>query len=155
MATQPTSPFKSTIAKGVLAMAVIGSYIVYSFHQRHEVSGAVGTPTSSSSSTTQSTPTSAPAVAYKDGSYTGSPTDAFYGTIQVEAIVTGGKISDVKFLQYPNDQPNSVRVNTIAMPLLKQEAISAQSAKVDTVTGATASSDAFVQSLGDALAQAK
>lgn len=153
MADQPKSAVKSTIMKGLLALAVIGSYAVYSFHQRHESSGPVGT--SSSPSTTQSTTTTTPTTAYKDGSYTGSPADAFYGTIQVEAIITSGKISDIKFLQYPNDQPNSVRVNTIAMPLLKQEAITAQSAKVDSVSGATQSSGAFVQSLGVALAQAK
>ena len=68
---------------------------------------------------------------------------------------SGGQLTDVQFLQSPNDQPNSVRINQAAMPLLKQEAISTQSAKVDTISGATQSSGAFVQSLGDALAQAK
>ncbi len=91
---------------------------------------------------------------YKDGTYTGSVADAFYGNIQVKVVISGGKITDVIFLQYPNDRNTSIEINTQAMPLLKQEAIQAQSAQVDGVSGATASSDAFIQSLGDALKQA-
>ena len=91
---------------------------------------------------------------YKDGTYAGSVADAFYGNIQVEAVVQGGKITDVKFLQYPNDRPNSVAINQQAMPYLKQETIQAQSANVDGVSGATDTSQAFVQSLSAALSQA-
>ena len=91
---------------------------------------------------------------YKDGSYTGAVADAFYGNIQVRAVITGGKITDVIFLQYPNDRGTSIEINSQAMPILKQQAIRVQSAKVDGVSGATASSDAFVQSLGSALQQA-
>lgn len=92
---------------------------------------------------------------YKDGKYTGSVADAYYGNIQVQAVVAGGKLSDVIFLQYPNDRSTSIRINQQAMPYLKQEAIAAQSAAVDTISGATDSSGAFRQSLVVALAQAK
>ena len=92
---------------------------------------------------------------YKNGNYTGSVQDAFYGNLQVKAIISGGKISDVIFLQYPNENRTSQFVNGQAMPLLKQEAIQAQSAKVDIVSGASASSQAFQASLADALSQAK
>ena len=92
---------------------------------------------------------------YKNGSYTGSLEDAFYGPLQVKAVISGGKLTDVVFLQYPNDQQNSIRVNSMAIPMLKQEAISAQSANVDIVSGATQSSEAFRQSLGAALLQAR
>ena len=92
---------------------------------------------------------------YKDGTYTGSAVDAFYGTIQVQAVVQNGKLTDVQFLQYPNDRSRSIAINTAAMPMLKQEAIQAQSASVDIVSGATDSSQAFAQSLASALSQAK
>ncbi len=92
---------------------------------------------------------------YKDGRYTGVSADAYYGNIQVQAIITGGKLTDVVFLDYPQDRNTSIRVNTQAMPILKQEAIQAQNANVDTVSGATDSSGAFRQSLGSALALAK
>lgn len=91
---------------------------------------------------------------YKDGTYTGSVADAFYGPLQVQVIISGGKITDVNFLQYPNDRQTSIEINTQAMPYLKQEAIQAQSANVAGVTGATQSSRAFIESLTSALNQA-
>lgn len=92
---------------------------------------------------------------YKDGTYTGSTEDVFYGNVQVRATINNGKITDVEFLQSPNDRQTSIMINAQAMPLLKQEAITAQSAQVDIVSGATDSSEGFIRSLGNALAQAK
>lgn len=91
---------------------------------------------------------------YKNGTYTGSTVDAFYGYVQVQVTVSGGQIADVQFLQYPNDRSTSVYINSQAMPLLKQEAIQAQSANVSGVSGASATSAAFIQSLQSALSQA-
>ncbi|HVW67249.1 MAG TPA: FMN-binding protein [Candidatus Peribacteraceae bacterium] len=92
---------------------------------------------------------------YKDGTYTGAAADAFYGNIQVDVTISGGKISNVQFLDYPHDRGTSVMINQQAMPYLKQEAIQAQSAPVDIVSGATDSSGAFNQSLASALNQAR
>ena len=91
---------------------------------------------------------------YRDGAYTGSVADAFYGNIQVQVVISGGKITDVIFLQYPSDRRTSIEINSQAIPFLKQEAIQAQSAQVAGVTGATATSQAFIQSLSSALQQA-
>lgn len=96
-----------------------------------------------------------PASGLKDGQYTGPVTDAFYGNVQVKAVISRGKIVDVQFLQYPNDRQTSVYINSQAMPLLKQEAIQAQSANVNGVSGATQTSRAYVQSLQAALSQAQ
>ena len=109
----------------------------------------------SSNNTSSNLGYSGPVSPFKDGTYTGSAADAFYGTIQVQTVIAGGKITDVQFLQYPSDRSRSVAINTFAMPSLKQEAISAQSANVDIVSGATDSSNAFIQSLSSALSQAK
>ncbi len=92
---------------------------------------------------------------YKDGSYTGDTVDAYYGNVQVQITVTRGKISDVQFLQYPNDRSTSVYINSQAMPDLKQEAIQDQNANVDIISGATFTSQAFVQSLISAIDKAK
>lgn len=91
---------------------------------------------------------------YKDGTYTGSIADAFYGNVQVQVTVSGGNITDVQFLQHPSDRRTSIEINSQAMPMLKQEAIQAQSAQVSGVSGATATSQAFIQSLASALSQA-
>lgn len=152
--------------KITLAGLVIVTFVAYSFSQRNDSSVFVAKPaspaTAASSSTTASTtavPTaSSPAAttaAYKDGSYTGSAADAIYGYIQVKATIQGGKLTDVVFVQYPNDRQNSIYINSQAMPMLKQQAIQVQSSQVDGVSGATDTTQAFIQSLGDALQQAK
>jgi uncharacterized protein with FMN-binding domain len=113
------------------------------------------TTTKPTVTTTHTTTTTTPKGQYADGTYTGSSADAYYGTVQVQATVTGGKLSSVAFLQYPNDRGNSVRINSRAMPILKTEAITAQSANVHTVSGASDTSMAFRQSLQSALSQAR
>lgn len=117
----------------------------------------VKTPAKKPTPAPNPTPTPAPKQAgqYKDGSYTGPVADAYYGNVQVQAIVQGGKLADVKFLDYPQTHQTSVYINQQAMPYLTQEAIQAQSANVNIVSGATFTSQAFIQSLASALSQAK
>lgn len=153
----------------VLIAFVIGSYALYSLHGRREsnvsiapppaISQPSATPNSAASTPAGQTPAAgsgvAPAGAYKDGQYTGSVADAYYGNVQVQVTIAGGKLTKVDFLQYPNDRSTSRAINSQAIPYLQQEAISAQSAQVDTISGATYTSEAFTQSLGSALDQAK
>ncbi len=96
-----------------------------------------------------------PSTGYRNGTYTGNVADAYYGNVQVKVVIQGGKITDVQFLDYPHDRSTSIMINTQAMPYLKQEAIQAQGANVDVVSGATATSGAFNESLASALAKAK
>lgn len=91
----------------------------------------------------------------KDGEYTGVSADAFYGYIQVKAVIKNGKLTDVNFLQYPRGHENSIAINMMAMPYLKREAITAQSANVDIVSGATDTTKAFIESLSSALIKAQ
>jgi uncharacterized protein with FMN-binding domain len=100
-------------------------------------------------------PTVTPSGLYRDGEYTGISADAFYGLVQVKAFIQGGKITDVQFVDYPHDRRTSQRINNEAMPYLKYEAIQTQNANVDLVSGATLTSQAFVESLQTALDQAK
>jgi uncharacterized protein with FMN-binding domain len=115
--------------------------------------------TSSAATTSASSSTTAGAAAanalYLDGQYDGNAADAYYGLIQVRAIVQNGKLTDIEFLSYPNDRSKSVQINTYATPILKAEAIKSQSAKVNIVTGATNTSRAFINSLSSALNQAQ
>ncbi len=101
-------------------------------------------------------PTSGPSSpsGYKDGTYTGQTVDVNYGLVEVQATVRNGKIAGVQFLQFPNDRRTSQQINAIAMPYLQQEAIQAQSANVDIVSGATLTSEGFQMSLQSALANA-
>lgn len=152
--------------KIIIGAFIIGVFVIYSFHQRGDGSAAVVAPkatvqsaqteaTTSSATPATTSPTPVSTAAYKDGSYAGSTADAYYGYIQVRVTIQGGKLTDVQFLQYPNDQQNSVEINSQAMPYLKQEAIQAQGANVNTITGASDTSQAFVESLTAALRSAK
>jgi uncharacterized protein with FMN-binding domain len=105
------------------------------------------TPTSTTVSTTTGI--------YRDGTYTGDASNTIYGVVQVKVIVKNGQLADVQYLQYPNDRENSLKLSQKAMSVLKQEAITLQSASVDTVSGATQTTDGFRSSLASALAQAK
>jgi uncharacterized protein with FMN-binding domain len=116
---------------------------------------AASTTSAGSTSTTAATTTAAANALYKDGQYDGNAADAYYGLVQVRAIIQGGKLTDVVFLSYPNDRNESIKINTYATPILKAEAIKAQSAKVNMVTGATNTSRAFINSLTSALSQAQ
>jgi uncharacterized protein with FMN-binding domain len=92
---------------------------------------------------------------YQDGQYTGPITDAYYGNVQVKAIIQNGRLADVQFLDYPRDRRTSQWINQQATPWLTQEAVQAQSANVNIISGATLTSEAFIQSLGAALNQAR
>ena len=91
---------------------------------------------------------------YRDGSYTGSDENAYYGRVQVQVTVAGQRITSVNVLDYPQDRRTSRYINSQALPLLKQEVIAADSAMIDTVSGATLTSEAYIRSLGNALSQA-
>ena len=166
--------------KIVIGIAIFGVYVLYSFGIRHQspviakpssLSGnSASAPTNSttnsssgsgsppvnpsSGSSSGSSSSSSNSTQYKDGTFTGSSADAYYGNVQVSATISGGKISNVKFLQYPNTHSTSVMINQQAMPYLIQEAIQAQSSNVQIISGATYTSQAFQQSLQAALAQA-
>jgi uncharacterized protein with FMN-binding domain len=68
------------------------------------------------------------------------------GTVQVQVTFQGTKITDVKALRAPNSNPTRM-----ALPILRESALKAQSADIDTVSGATATSEGYKQSLQAAI----
>ena len=109
---------------------------------------------------TEPAPTPAPAATtakgvYKDGQFTGAAADAYYGPVQVKVVIQNGRITDVQFVDYPHDRRRSTQINNQVMPWLHDEALQAQSAQVDIISGATLTSEAFVESLQSALDSAK
>jgi uncharacterized protein with FMN-binding domain len=73
--------------------------------------------------------------------------------VQVQIAMSGGKVLDVQALQLPSDRSRSARISQYSAPILRSEAIQAQSARVDIVSGATYTSRAYAQSLASALKQ--
>lgn len=91
---------------------------------------------------------------YRDGTYTGSSENAYYGRVQVQVTIASHRIASINVLDYPKDRRTSRYINSQALPLLQQEVIAASSANVDTISGATLTSEAYLRSLGKALLQA-
>ncbi|MEV0735630.1 FMN-binding protein [Streptomyces sp. NPDC050549] len=82
---------------------------------------------------------------------TGDTVQTRWGPVQVKITVKNGKITDVTAVQYPSDNPRDQEINSNALPQLRSEALAAQSASIDTVSGATYTSDGYRQSLQSAL----
>ncbi len=75
-----------------------------------------------------------------------------YGDVEVAVTLTGGRLTDVTPVLLPTDRPRSAEISQQAEPLLRQESLQAQSGKIDVISGATYTSEAWAQSLSAALA---
>lgn len=91
---------------------------------------------------------------YRDGSFTGPAYDTYYGPVQVKVTIQGGRVVAVDVPEYPADRRASQRINGRALPILESEVISAQSARVNIISGATLTCDAYLRSLNAALVNA-
>jgi uncharacterized protein with FMN-binding domain len=118
--------------------------------------GGSGSSASGSSSGATSGPTSG---AKSGGSgaattVTGDSVDTRWGPVQVRITVQNGKITASEAVVYPNGNGRDQMINSYALPILNQEAVQANSAQIDAVSGATVTSDGYQQSLQSAVDQA-
>ncbi|MFD8568110.1 FMN-binding protein [Streptomyces sp. NPDC059639] len=84
---------------------------------------------------------------------TGDTVQTRYGPVQVELTLSGSKITAARAVQTPANEPRSRQINASAVPTLIQETLDAQSARIDTVSGATFTSEGYISSLQSALDQ--
>lgn len=106
------------------------------------------------SSGSAATPTALPqSHVTASGTFPGPVVQGFYGPVQASLVVRDGKITKVS-ISAPKDNPSSAYINSVAVPLLRRETLRAQSAKIDGISGATVTSDAYYQSLQSALKKA-
>ena len=108
-------------------------------------SGVTPTPTPSSSSSTKSSATK---------TYDGDAVGTRFGNVQVQITVKDGKITKADVLQVPWNDHRDQEINSYAVPVLNSEVVSAQSATIDMVSGATFTSEGYIQSLQSAIDQA-
>jgi uncharacterized protein with FMN-binding domain len=111
--------------------------------------GAAATPTAPAAPAAGSGGT-----ALANGTVTGPVVQTRFGPVQVQVTIAGGKITNVASLQLPSDRQRSAEISGIVGPMLQSEALAAQSAQIDLISGATYTSDAYAQSLQAALDQA-
>ena len=113
--------------------------------------------TAQATATTSATPTAtattaAAAPAAKSGTFTGPAIFVNYGTVQVKITVANGKITDAVAVQAPSGRND--RYTNMAVPILKQQTLAAQSANIKGVSGASYTSYGWFKSLQGALADA-
>ena len=87
---------------------------------------------------------------YHDGTWTGTEVSEPWGPFQVQVVVSGGKITNVSVVESPGDRHSS-RINNVAVPLLNESTLAKQSANIDMVSGATVTSNGYLESLQSAL----
>lgn len=104
-------------------------------------SGASATPSPSASSSA-STGTTV---------ITGDAVQTRYGAVQVKVTFSGSTITGVETVQYPNRDGRDIEINDQALPILQQEVLASQSANIDTVSGATYTSEGYIQSVQSAI----
>lgn len=109
---------------------------------------------SSGGSTAQAATTTTSAATSTSATYTGDSVETGYGPVQVEITVAGSTVTAVTAVTAPNGDPRSSQISAYAIPQLEQQAVTAQSAKIDGVSGASYTSAGFAQSLQSALTQA-
>jgi len=110
-------------------------------------------PTASPSATPppSPTPSTPPTV---NGTFTGADAANFFGDVIVRVVISNGHITDVQAVKLPTDRAYSAYVSQVAGPLLRTEALQAQSANINVISGATYTSQSYAQSLESALQQA-
>jgi uncharacterized protein with FMN-binding domain len=82
---------------------------------------------------------------------TGDAVNTRYGPVQVKVTVKNGRLTAVTAVEYPNTDPRDAQINGYAIPNLTQEALSASSAQINTISGATFTSEGYITSLQSAL----
>ncbi|MHB8510695.1 MAG: FMN-binding protein [Actinomycetota bacterium] len=116
------------------------------------------TPTSTPSSDAPAASTAAPSNAtqngLKSGTFTGDDVQTQFGDIQVSVTIASGRITDVNALHLPYDHERSLYISQTVRPWLHDEVLQAQSARIDVISGATYTSEAYAESLQSALDKA-
>ena len=138
-----------------LASTITLVVLLFGYHTSTNNTSAAATVPSTSGPTTTSSPSASSSSGSSDiKTYTGSVAQTRWGPVQVKITVQSGKITKVTVLQQPNGNPKDAEINSYALPILINETTQAQSADIDMVSGATVTSQGYLQSLQAALDEA-
>ena len=143
-----------------LASTVTILVLLFGYHTSTNDTYAATAPSSASSPASTVPSTSTPSTSPSSSSstttktYDGSVASTRWGPVQVQISVTAGKVTQVTVLQQPNGNPKDTEINDYALPVLVQDTLTAQSADIDMVSGATVTSTGYLQSLQAALDEA-
>ncbi len=150
----------SSIAVLVIGWQLGGQPAVTAPAQQSTTSGVGTTGTGSTSDSAGSgtsggtTGTGTTGRSSASGTFAGDTMQTRYGPVQVQITVANGTITDVTALQLTNSDGRSVQISQQAAPVLRQEALQAQSAQIQSVSGATFTSEGYTTSLQSAIDKA-
>jgi uncharacterized protein with FMN-binding domain len=148
-ASSPTSGGATNGTAGGAAGTTTGS------NSTPSTSSSVGTgPTSGTAGTSPSTTASTSAAPSGTVTVTGTAAQTRYGPVQVQLTIVNGALTTVDAVQYPQDRPRDVQINSYAIPALDQEALAAKNSNIDMISGATYTSSGYISSLQSALNKA-
>ena len=149
-------------AAGVTALTIVGVAWILNYkvapHQLTPVAvvpptpEAEASPSISPSATPRPSPTPTPVA--PSGTFTGADVPNRFGDVVVRIVLSRGNMTDVQAVTLPTDRAESAYISQQAGPLLRSEALQAQSANIDIISGATYTSESYAQSLESALKKA-
>lgn len=120
----------------------------------HPPATAAVVASAGSSSAVSGTTSSTAGASGATRTVTGDAVDTRWGPVQVQITVAGKNVTDAQAVQYPQGNPRDWQINGYAVPQLNSEAVAADSAHIDMVSGATYTSQGYLQSLQSALDKA-
>jgi uncharacterized protein with FMN-binding domain len=138
-----------------LASTITIFVLLFGYHTSTNKTSSAATVPSTSDRTTTTSPNASSGSGSSDlKTFTGSVAQTRWGPVQVKITVQNGKITKVTVLQQPNGNPKDAEINSYALPILINETTQTQSADIDMVSGATVTSEGYLQSLQAALDEA-
>ena len=133
-----------------LLSTVAAVVLLFSYRTSTMGTGSAGAAAASGGDPGQATSTTT-TTSSGGTTYQGWVADTRWGPVQVSITVADGKITSVSVPTYPNGNGRDREINAYALPVLKQETLTAQNANIDSVSGATVTSDGYKESLQAAL----
>jgi uncharacterized protein with FMN-binding domain len=115
---------------------------------------ATASPSVTPSAAPIPSPSPSPSPTALNGTFTGADVPNRFGDVQVRVVISNGRVTDVQAVQLPTDRAESAYISQQVGPWLRTEALQAQSANIDIISGATYTSQSYMQSLESALQQA-
>lgn len=122
--------------------------LVFSYHTSTSSRFAAAAPAAGRAREVRTTPLA-------PGSVDGDPVTTRFGVVQVRIVVVDGRVGSAEAIQFPNRERHDQMINARAVPILNAEAVTTRGAGIDAVSGATLTSEGYVQSLQSAIDKAR
>jgi uncharacterized protein with FMN-binding domain len=150
-ALKKNRPLRRIVLAGAATVSAVVLLLSLKPHTAPRVAGPASPAATGGTGTSSGTAGSGGSAAMGTRTLTGDSVQTRWGPVQVRITLKDGRLTDVTAVSCPQDNPRDRQINSYALPQLTREALTAQSADIDTVSGATYTSDGYRRSLQSAL----